>query len=592
MRRVLCFFLLASLTFRTHAEEAPAPPAAVAEATLKSKIAEVTVYADRARVTRTASLDLRVAPTRVAFRALPGWIDEGSVRVTLLPADAGEVLDVQVEKTYLTQSSEEEVRKAEAAVLELSDHMTALDDERKVVDMQEKHIDAIRAFSLDKLPKDAAVREIKIASYGEVVDFVADSLRKTAKARRDVEAKRRQLQPEFTVRNKKLADLRARAQLEQRTVVVNVKGQGARQASLSLTYLLPGASWEPVHELRAANGQKSVLLSSHAVVTQTTGEDWENAVLTLSTQRIAYTMRVPELEALLLGANRQVAQKQQGSYQLAADNWSANRKGYNLLQNKERGQKEKDYDDNDQVLQQVQVRAQTVFQRLQQRATTTHFQAKGTSNIYNDGRPVRVALGSAELATQTKVVAAPEVSLNAASAVELANSADRPLLPGPVALYVDGSFLGSTEMDFVAPGESFTMFLGVVDTLKLTREMDRRNSSMERSGSRTRMALSFVVTAENLSDKPLALQLADRVPLSDMEEIRVRNVKVIPEVAPDDKGLVKWEARLGPKETRSFRIEYNVEYPSDLGARAAKAPQQDGLQKNFRDVILDCESKF
>lgn len=511
MRRVLCAFLMILLALQTYAEDAPVPapaPAALAgnAATLKSKVAAVTVYADRARVTRSATLDLKAEPARVAFRALPGWIDEGSVRVTLLPADAGEVLDVQVEKTYLTQSSEEEVRKAEAAVLELADQLAALDDERKVLEMQEKHIDSIRAFSLDKLPKDAVVREIKIASYGEVVDFVADSLRKTAKARRDLEAKRRQLQPEFAVRQKKLADLRARAQLEQRTVVVNVKGQGARQASLSLTYLLPGASWEPVHELRAANGTKSVLLSSYAVVTQTTGEDWEGAAITLSTQRVAETMRVPELEALLLGASRRVAQvmhKQQDSYQLALGNWSANRKGYNLLMNTGKFQMENEYDTNDQQLRNTQQRVQLVFQRLQQRATTAHFQAKGTLNIYTDGRPVRVALGAAELAAQTKVVAAPEVSLNAASTVELANAADRPLLPGQVALYVDGSFLGSTEMDFVAPGESFTMFLGVVDTLKLTREMDRRHSSLERSGSRTRMALSFVITAENLSDKPL-----------------------------------------------------------------------------------------
>jgi len=83
------------------------------------------------------------------------------------------------------------------------------------------------------------------------------------------------------------------------------------------------------------------------------------------------------------------------------------------------------------------------------------------------------------------------------------------------------------------------------------------------------------------------------VPLSDTEEIRVRNVKVFPEVAPDDKGLVKWEARLGSKEARSFRIEYSVEYPSDLAARVSKQPQQqEGQQKSFGEIILHYESKF
>src|SRR5690349_1154289 len=79
-------------------------PAVTEEAiALKSKISEVTVYADRARVTRLSSASLRAGVVRFAFPKLPGWLDEGSVRVSLNPAAAGEVLDVQVDKTFLAR---------------------------------------------------------------------------------------------------------------------------------------------------------------------------------------------------------------------------------------------------------------------------------------------------------------------------------------------------------------------------------------------------------------------------------------------------------------------------------------------------------
>ncbi|MFZ4396060.1 MAG: DUF4140 domain-containing protein [Kiritimatiellia bacterium] len=54
-----------------------------------SKIVAVTVYADRASVVRTATVELAPGVQKFAFRKLPGWIDEGSV-----PNDMGKQIDM------------------------------------------------------------------------------------------------------------------------------------------------------------------------------------------------------------------------------------------------------------------------------------------------------------------------------------------------------------------------------------------------------------------------------------------------------------------------------------------------------------------
>src|SRR4029078_12746444 len=104
----------------------------------------------------------------------------------------------------------------------------------------------------------------------------------------------------------------------------------------------------------------------------------------------------------------------------------------------------------------------------------------------------------------------------------------QPLLPGAVALYQGSSFLGMTNVDFVADGESFSMFLGVAEHLKISRALDKKHSALVRK-QRTEMQLAFVVTVENLSGKPVSLTLADRIPVSEEREIVISNIKISPD---------------------------------------------------------------
>jgi hypothetical protein len=118
-------------------------------------------------------------------------------------------------------------------------------------------------------------------------------------------------------------------------------------------------------------------------------------------------------------------------------------------------------------------------------------------------------------------------------------------------------------MKFIAEGETFSLFLSVADHIKLSRKLDRKQSSLIRK-RRNKMQLSFVVTAENLSQKTTSFSLADRVPVSENKDIKVTKVRIAPLTKPDSRGLLHWELTLKPKERRQFRISYQVEYPSEL----------------------------
>lgn len=562
------------------AGEFAAPSAKAQDPTpVASKITEVTVYADRARVVRAAPWTLQAGAMKVAFPKLPGWLDEGSVRVSLTPPDAAELVDVQVQKTFLARPDDAEVRAAESAVTELTDQLAALDDQAAALDAQMRQTDAIRVFSMEKWPKEAATREVKVEEYASVIKFIGDSMVDLAKAKRELDKRKRMLQPELNARQQKLADLRQRAQLEQRIVVVSLSGAREAQATLALSYLLPGTTWEPLHELRTSQDGATVTVASYALVTQTTGEDWDAPALIFSTQRPNATARIPELEALLVGSGHPVgrlAAAEGDTFRSAVSNFESQNSLWNGVVNNGRMDLQQDWGENVRAQKERQARAVQAFERVEHRGTTAQFPALSAQTVRSDGRLVRVPIGTARFTASSHIVAAPELSLNAVQTADLVNTGGQPLLPGKVQLYAQGAFIGTTETDFVAPGENFSVFLGMVDRLKLSRTLDRKRSSVSWSGKRKRMLAAFVVTSENLADKPMTFQLADRIPVSETEEIRVRDVKLQPETKPDVKGLLKWDVTLAPKEKKEFRIEYTIEYPAELPALLTPLPAAAG----------------
>ena len=540
------------------------------EAGVASRITKVTVYSDRALVTREAAVTLTAEPIVLRFKKLPGWVDEGSVRAA---TSAGKIVDVAVERRFLARSSDEGFRKVEQKHKELLQKVQALDDDLEILKAQQAHVESIKVFSVEKLKDDAIKRDIQIDTYGQVIDFVSGSLRKTASARRDARAEREQLAPDVEASAKNLEELARLTKLEETTVLVTVQGSAAGSANLTLTYATPGATWEPMHEVRAnAADPDSVELNSFAVVTQTTGEDWSHAELSFSTQSSSDSERIPELEMLALGKTHEVSRsvtRQITSFSSAQQKFQEQNHQWNRMNQassqrvSEIEQFDRSYTDNLAVLERVQSKTVAIFQGLQTRGTTAHFTAKDPAIVRSDGRSIRLRIGQSRIKAQRRIIAAPEESLNAAVTFEMANKTGQPLLPGSVARYQDGAFLGMTDIEFVTKDEDFSVFFSVADQVKMTRALDKQQSSLVRK-AQNRMQLSFVSTAKNLSDRPVTVVLAERVPVAENTDIRVSNVRIAPGEKPDMKGIVRWTVTLAPREEREFRVSYQVDYPPSL----------------------------
>ncbi len=565
---------------------APPPVAAQDVATadssagsLASKVTKVTVYSDRARITRQAKVDLSTEATVFAFRSLPGWVDDGSVQVSV---SSGRIVDVRVDRRFLAKATDASWQRIEAEHYALSNRLAALTDEVAVLDAQKQQIEAIKAFSLAKITQDTVIGTVNVKSYGDVLGFIGSSLRATAKARRDVKVQLDELKPQQEASQRQLDDAKGLMKLEETTVLVTVQAGSPTPATIELTYMLPGVTWEPMHEVRASTTDtKNVEIISFAAVTQTSGEDWGGAEIAFSTQSTTQTVNIPELDALTLG-DTQTATRTRTSQVSSFTRAESAFKGQNMLWNKvrqsaeerQRENFEQVYQSNIEFLSVVQGRTVSIFESLAKRGTTAHFKAQPAQSLRGDGHPVRLQIGRTVLGSTQKIVAAPEQSLSAARTLAMTNATGQALLPGKVALYQDGTFIGLTDVDFIATGERFSVFLSVAEHLKISRQLDRKQSTLIRR-TRNQMQVMFIVTVENLASTETTFTLADRIPVSENKEIRIDRVSITPAVRPDSQGLLHWDLTLKPGEKREYRIGYQVEYPAELVIETNRRQQQE-----------------
>jgi uncharacterized protein (TIGR02231 family) len=104
------------------------------------------------------------------------------------------------------------------------------------------------------------------------------------------------------------------------------------------------------------------------------------------------------------------------------------------------------------------------------------------------------------------------------------NTTEYPLLPGEVALFLDGAFVGQTEFAYVSPGDFVNVCLGV-DKGITVKYHPRQKITSKRGlvlGKSTVQGYTQLITIRNLKSTPLQkLTVMDQIPISEDKSIVV-----------------------------------------------------------------------
>ena len=149
------------------------------------------------------------------------------------------------------------------------------------------------------------------------------------------------------------------------------------------------------------------------------------------------------------------------------------------------------------------------------------------------------------------------------------------LLPGEATVYVGNDFVGRTSLPLVAAGEPFLAGFGVDPQVQVSRRLIQKSRRRCRGATRS-STYEFRIGLRNYRDRPVKVQLWDRLPKPQGEAVAVNFVKTSHELSTDAlyqrtarlDNLLRWDITVPPgtvgEKTIYVNYQFRLEYARDL----------------------------
>jgi uncharacterized protein (TIGR02231 family) len=533
--------------------------AAVNTVEIEAPIVAVTVYADRARVTRRGAATLPAGQHRVRIAPLPLSLRRDSLRVG--GSGPATVLGVDVATRHLPRATEERAAELQRRRRARTDELAELADADGVEQQRGQFLARLAERAGGTYARALAAGDAAPADVAAFADAVAGQLTDGRARQRELARRRAEVTEELAAIDREIETVTGQRGTDQLTAEVTVAvdsdagdgdASGGGELELELTYLVDGAGWQPSYDLRLVD--ETVTLTWFGMVSQRTGEDWPECELQLSTARPAVAAVVPELSPWYLDRERpvpppppMVAAAMPVGGPPAAPGGPPPQSVSGAARRRAPVQSS-----GAPVRQSVAAVEQGV-------AAATYRPARAVA-VPADGTAHRATIAVLDLPATldhiTIPVQAPEAHLRAT----VRNTSAHTLLPGPAAVFHGADFVAGTRLRSWAPGEEAELALGLDDRVRVERELVRRGDSRATLGSTRRREVEYRTTVANHTPRPATVTVLDQLPVSRDEDITVRELRLDPAPAErSELGELTWRIHLPPGGSAEITLALRVD---------------------------------
>jgi uncharacterized protein (TIGR02231 family) len=532
-------------------------PLGAAELDVRSAIDAVTVYPDGATVTRLITVDLPQGDTTLIARDFPPGLDTASLRVEGEAAASVVIgaIDARAPRPEKPPTAPELEKRWQA----LKDERAALEDQIVAETARKKFAERFASETPFGVGEKENARPI--ADWRAAFGAVADEIRSANDAIRALKLKQREVDEEIARVDRALQANPARKM----EVRIDLAANAGSHATFRVSYTVRGARWAPLYDARLDSGSRerkpALELVRRAEILQQTGEDWSDVALSVSTVRTAKGGSAPELRPLIVRypdlpsqiTTRPLMQDRFDTVAAPPVSSYANR----LL------------------VAGLVAESQPMSAPAPEREATIEtggyqavFRIPGRITVSaNEGtKSFRIATGT--IAPELLVRATPALDETAYLEAAFKQTEEAPLLPGRVALYRDGIFVGRGMMALTPKDEIARLGFGADDKVKVARTTVRKieGSAGIISSARTDER-EYKITVRSGHDRPIKVVVEDQVPTSEVADIQV---ELLPVTTPpterdsrDRRGVLAWTFDAAPGEAKDIKLGWRLRWPAD-----------------------------
>jgi len=255
--------------------------------TIETKIEKATVFLNGAQINRTGKTSISPGNTQIVFSGISPYINSQSIQVK------GEgnftVLSVIHKLNYLQEQAKQ------ADIQKVDDLKELLQDK---IDM-ENNMMAIYLNEETLLSKNQGIvaqnTGLKMSDLKDAADFHRTRLTELKQKETEVNKTLKKLNAEMAKLNRQRDELNKQASTATSEVVVTVESKETVNADFSLSYFVDKAGWYPTYDIRVIDILHPITMAYKANVYQSSGEDWKDVKLTLSTANPKQNGEKPDL---------------------------------------------------------------------------------------------------------------------------------------------------------------------------------------------------------------------------------------------------------------------------------------------------------
>ncbi len=509
-----------------------------------SRVAAVTVYPGSAAIDRVTLVE--AGARKVIFDCLPAGLDNQSLQID---ADA----DVRVgEMSIKTQAR----NLSDCAAHPLDGRIRALEDQKAALKAENDALELVKGYLKGVWGTDEKSSRVD----GKSIGSTSDALRRSGQS---AFLRQYQLTQQLTELDRSLQPLlteRGRSQSAGQVKTVSASVYAPRGTTIHLHYQVRGPSWSPAYRALLDTQSNKLKIERQALVSQGTGEDWSGVKLLLSTGQPRANAVAPTPWSWQIGiappvvlesTTRKMAYggaapiAMPAPAPVAADAVS------------------------DEVVPDYTVNVANY-------GYTTEFNIPGNIDVPSSGERIAFSLGQTEQAAKLLVRTSPAQDASAYLMAQVTQP-DGIWPQGPVQLYRDGAFVGTSTLDFnnnevddesnQTASKKLSLSFGRDELVRVVTEPVRDTQSTAGfTGNRRERHVTHGYVVENKHTQPIHLQILEAAPVATDDRIQISK-SFEPKPSQQDwrkqPGLILWQTDLAAGQRTRVTADYTISAPKD-----------------------------
>lgn len=495
-----------------------------------TKVDAVTVYRQTARMSQSGYVDIPVGTTEIIIDNLSAAMILPSVQVELSGSPV--ILSVTSRINYTKPELDPK------PVLHMNDTIAGYNEKLDWIENQKQVYTSEEAMINEKQKMVGTITGLTVMELQKLSDLYRTRLL-------EIRAKLFDLKKDSQELIKKRSEVQTRLNSYSNPtfkptgeIVLMVTSKVATRSKISCNYLVNQAGWNPIYDLRSSGFEKPLTLNTYGQVYQSTGLDWKDVKLTVSTGNPAQNNSRPILVPLYVDF-----------YSPMINNYTNKGAMLNSALYEEANTDKVD----DLVYTVNEVETQL----------TMEYEIELDQTIPTDGKTYQVQLKDYEIPATYVHHTVPSMERAAFLLAKVPNWGQYHIMSGKMNLFFDGRYIGQSDINTQVTADTLLLSLGRDEKISVERHSIVDKESHSFFGGTRKENRTYEISVRNNKSKAVTVEVLDHIPVSRQQDIKVTMLDQGGAEYTEAIGKLLWTLDLKPGETKKVRFSFEVAFPKD-----------------------------